>query len=132
MAMKSSSFSLLVKAMTNFGGHTGSPASPLPDDDPPFLLSCAVSEDAADLLFSLWWWWWLPLLLVLVPLLSCAPLSGEAIPLTPPLLCPLMALDVSEFLIRTTQHKIRTTYIVPYYHTNKSLSTKFCFVLTGN
>jgi len=61
IAMKSSSFSLLVKAMTNFGGHTtlpapATPASPLPPDDeppppPPFLLSCAVSDEAAaDLL----------------------------------------------------------------------------------
>lgn len=52
MAMKSSSFSLLVKAITNLGGHTiggAAAASPLPDEEPPFLLSCAVSEDAADL-----------------------------------------------------------------------------------
>ena len=57
MTKKSSSFSLFVKAIANFGGHTwGKPASPLPpDEDPPFLLSCAVSDVAADLLLlSLW------------------------------------------------------------------------------
>ena len=48
-AKKSSSFSLLVRAITNFGGQTGGCASsPLPpeDDPPPSLLF----EDAADLL----------------------------------------------------------------------------------
>ena len=101
MARKSSSFSLLVKAITNLGGQTGgAAASPLPDGDPPFLLSCAGSDEAADLLLSLW-----------VPLLSCAPLSGEAIPLTltPPLLCPpLMALELSEFLIYKQTQKFKT------------------------
>lgn len=98
MARKSSSFSLLVKAITNLGGHTGgAAASPLPDGDPPFLLSCAVSDEAADLLLSLW-----------VPLLSCAPLSGEAIPLTLPLLWPpLIALEVSEFLSKMNDKKIK-------------------------
>ena len=104
MARKSSSFSLLVKAIMNLGGHTGGAASPLPEGDPPFLLSCAVSDEAADLLLSLRWL--LLLLLLWVPLLSCAPLSGDAIPLTPPLLCPppLIALEVSEFLIYKQAH----------------------------
>lgn len=110
IAKKSSSFSLFVKAIANFGGHTwGTAASPLPpDEEPPFLLSCAVSDVAADLLlFSLWWWWWLLLLewwwwwwwwRLLLPLLSWATLSGDAIPLTPPLPCPLIGPAVSEFL----------------------------------
>lgn len=90
MARKSSSFSLLVRPIMNFGGHTGGAASPLPaDGEPPFLLSCAVSEEAADLLLLLSWW---------DPLLSCAPLSGDAIPLTVPLVWPLIVPEVSEFL----------------------------------
>ncbi|KAF7817403.1 uncharacterized protein G2W53_031372 [Senna tora] len=49
---KSSSFSLLVRAITNLGGQIGGAASPLPEGEPPFLLSCAVSDEAADLLLS--------------------------------------------------------------------------------
>jgi len=125
-AKKSSSFSLLVKAITNFGGQTGGGGggggSPLPpeDDLPPFLLS----EEAAGLLLWLWftwllllWWWWWWLLLLLS---SCAPLSGEAILLKPPPLLwpPLMTLEFSEFLLKLTtqawnkQHQ--TNKIRPY------------------
>ncbi|KAK4803334.1 hypothetical protein SAY86_001537 [Trapa natans] len=57
LKMMKSSFSLLVRAIMNFGGHTcGAPAAaaspllpdedPLPPPPPPFLLSWAVSDEA--------------------------------------------------------------------------------------
>lgn len=115
MAMKSSSFSLLVRAITNLGGQTGGTASLPADEDPPppFLLSWAVSDEA-DLLSLLWWWllalWWLPLL--------SWSLAGEENPRTP-LLCPFMALEFSEFLKTFTQQTHRYHHI-PYISSCKS------------
>lgn len=98
IAMKSSSFSLFVNAITNFGHTTA----------PPVLMSCAVSDDpepppptAACWWLSLLWllllglllWWWV--LLVDVPFFS--PVSGEARPLIP-LLFPFITIVLSEFL----------------------------------
>ena len=79
IAMKSSSFSLFVKAITNSGSHT--PPSPPPDDDPSFSLS--------DSLPRLLWW---------LPWLHAALFSGELIDLPPPLVFPLIASGISEFL----------------------------------
>lgn len=112
IAMKSSSFSLFVKAITNFGGQTGSACggtvgSPLPEDDPPFF----VSEVAADL----WWWSWDG-----GGLFSGTALSGEVIALTPPLDWALIVPEISEFLIKFFRKKKTQSLFVYYLVSPKS------------
>lgn len=122
MAMKSSSFSLLVSAITNLGGQTAGIAS-LPEEDPPFLLSWAVSDETDPPAPPWWWWWWwllsllwLALVWLLLcappPLLSCAPpLSGEAKFLSP-LLRSLIAIELSEFLKYAKKEKKQKPHIL--------------------
>lgn len=112
IAMKSSSFSLFVKAITNFGGQTGSAcggggarASPLPEDDPPFL----VSEVAADLWWGWGWSWWDG------GRFSSAALSGDVIALTPPLDWALIVPEISEFLIKIQTHRKEKYSVSVYY-----------------